>query len=271
MSTSILAHTPVSAQASGLSPLLPGAEPFLYEAGPVGCLLIHGFTSTPFEMRGLGRFLADRGITAGAWLLAGHGTRPEDLKGKTWHDWYASVGEALDCMRARCDRVYVVGLSLGGALALYAAAHRGRDLAGVVAMSAPIYLPRGLAIALRRVDSQIPYLKKPYRDIQDPAARARHVGYMRSPVDATASLIELLGPVRSGLRKIAIPALIIYSRHDHVVPNFNSHFIYSRLGSKDKQLAALDRGFHIVTVDTDCQKVYAAIADFIREREGAKT
>src|SRR5947209_8437141 len=40
--------------------LMPGGEPFLYEAGEVGCLLVHGFTSTPFEMRGLGRYLAER-------------------------------------------------------------------------------------------------------------------------------------------------------------------------------------------------------------------
>src|SRR5438067_7923472 len=85
--------------------LIPGAEPFLYKAGEVGCLLVHGYTSSPFEMRALARYLADRGITAGASLLAGHGTAPEDLATRTWQDWYVSVNTALDDMLAHCKRV----------------------------------------------------------------------------------------------------------------------------------------------------------------------
>jgi carboxylesterase len=249
-------------------PLLPGAEPFLYEAGPVGILLIHGFTSSPYEMRGIARYLSERGITAGAPLLAGHGTAHEDLQGKTWHDWYDSVCKALDVMRERCERVYLAGLSLGGALTLYTASQRGSDLAGIIAMSAPIYVPTGFGSLLRGIKTQMPYLSKPYRDISDPGARDEHVGYLLSPVDATASLIEFLGHVRLGLPRVHVPALVIYSRHDHVVPSVSSHHIYSRLGSRDKRMLALHRGFHIVTVDYDRERVYRAVYDFIAAREG---
>jgi carboxylesterase len=106
---------------------MPGAEPFLYKAGEVGCLMLHGFTSTPFEMRGLGQYLAERGITAGAPLLAGHGTVPEDLQDTTWRDWYESVETALDIMLAQCKRVFLAGLSLGGA-ARRAASGRRRSV-----------------------------------------------------------------------------------------------------------------------------------------------
>ncbi len=249
-------------------PIMPGAEPFLYKAGDVGCLLVHGFTSTPFEMQSLGRYLAERGITAGAVLLAGHGTAPEDLQGKSWHDWHASVNEALDIMLAQCKRVYLAGLSLGGALTLYTAARRGDDLAGIISMSAPIYLPSGLGFMLNQLKGYVPYLNKPFRDIEDPDARARHIGYPYSPSDATASLIDFLGPVRAALPQIKAPALIIYARHDHVVPSVSSHHIYARIGSKDKRMLALHRGYHIVTVDTDCEKVHAAIYSFISERDG---
>jgi carboxylesterase len=247
-------------------PVMPGAEPFLYEAGPVGCLLIHGFTSSAYEMRDLGRFLADRGITAGAPLLAGHGTAPEDLQGKTWQEWYGSVSRALDVMLAKCERVYLVGLSLGGALALYAASQRGEELAGVVAMSAPIYLPSGVSHLLRGIQGPVPFLNKPYRDIEDPEAKKRLVGYMRSPVDATASLVDFLGHVRAGLVGIEIPALVIYSRHDHVVPSVSSHHIYSQLGSHDKKMIALHRGYHVVTVDYDKQRVFDAIYGFVKRK-----
>lgn len=271
-------HTPVQPQddtqtdlpfetPEAAHPFLAGAEPFLYEAGPVGCLLVHGFTSSAHEMRVLARFLADRGITAGAPLLAGHGSAPEDLQGKMWRDWYDSVSRALEVMLQKCSRVYMAGLSLGGALTLYAASQRGNDLAGIVAMSAPIYVPHGFTYLLRGIQSQMPYLNKPYRDIEDPEAIHNHVGYMRSPVDATASLVEFLGEVRAALPKIHVPTLIIYSRHDHVVPSVSSHYIYSRIESNDKRMIALHRGYHVVTVDYDHQRVFDAIYDFIARRE----
>ncbi len=250
----------------GAYPLMPGAEPFLYEAGPVGCLMLHGFTSTPYEMRGLGRYLADRGITAGAALLAGHGTAPEDLANTTWQDWYASVNDALDAMLARCERVFLAGLSLGGALTLYTAAHRGQDLAGIITMGAPIYVPPPIGSLLRGIQVQMPYLNKPYRDIEDPLAHSRHVSYERSPSAATASLIEFIAQVRGVLGQVAVPALVMYARRDHVVPYMNSHHIYSRLASHDKRLVALHRGFHIMTVDTDRDKVQQAVYEFISER-----
>jgi carboxylesterase len=86
---------------------------------------------------------------------------------------------------------------------------------------------------------------------------------MRSPLDATASLVDFLSQVRVGLPAIELPSLVIYSRHDHVVPSISSHHIYSQLGSHDKTMVALHRGYHIVTVDYDKQKVFAAIHEFI--------
>jgi carboxylesterase len=218
-------------------------------------------------MRGLGRYLAEQGITARADLLPGHGTHPADLKGITWHDWHASVNLALDEMLSRYRRVYLAGLSLGGALSLYTAAQRGDEIAGVIAMSTPVFLPRGLSYVLRRMEARMPYMRKQFRDIQDAEARARHVSYMKAPVGAIASLIEFLGPVRAALPQLKPPALIIYARHDHVVPPASSRYIYRRLGSPDKRLLALHKGFHIVTVDTDRERVYSSIHSFIRERE----
>src|SRR4051812_6870226 len=244
-------------------PLIPGAEPFLYGAGDVGCLMVHGYTASPFEMRGLARYLAERGMTAGALLLEGHGTVPEDLQDKTWLDWYASVNRGLDYMLSRCSKVYLVGLSLGGALSLYTAAHRGDDLAGIVPISSPIYIPHGVSYLLKSLNGSMPFMNKPYRDIEDPQAREEHISYPRSPVNSTASLVEFLVEVRGALPRIKIPTLVVYARHDHVVPGVSSHYIYARLGTPRKHMLALHNGFHICTVDTDREKLYSSIDEFI--------
>jgi carboxylesterase len=246
---------------------LSNAEPFLHRAGDTGCLL-HGFTSSPHELRDLGRYLADRGITVSAPLLPGHGTHPDDLRGLSWRDWYGAASGALDELRGECKRVAVAGLSLGGALALHMAAQRGGDLAGVVAMSAPVLFPPGLGKLLLALQPGIRALHKPLRDIQDPVARRLHVSYGNAPLDATASVVEFAGLVRGELPRVRVPALVIYARRDHVVHPLNAHLIYSRLGSERTHLVALNKGFHIVTVDRDKERVFRVVAAFLTRGVG---
>jgi carboxylesterase len=121
---------------------------------------------------------------------------------------------------------------------------------------------------LKGLNKSMPFVNKFFKDIEDPEARERHLGYDRSPVSALASLVEFLDPVRGSLPRVKVPSLVIYARHDHVVPCVSSHHIYSRIGTSDKRMVALHRGFHIVTVDTDREKVYSAIHKFIVERTG---
>src|SRR5512140_2984466 len=101
---------------------MQGAEPFLLPGGETGCLLIHGYTGTPFEMRMLGDFLAQAGYTVLAPRLSGHATQPEDMLRGRWQDWQASVEDGLNLLKGCTERQVVMGLSLGGVLALLTAA-----------------------------------------------------------------------------------------------------------------------------------------------------
>ena len=71
--------------------VLPGAGTFYFEGSDVGCLLIHGFTGTPQNIRPLGDFLARRGLTVLAPRLAGHGTNVDEFEKTGPDDWIATV------------------------------------------------------------------------------------------------------------------------------------------------------------------------------------
>src|SRR3990172_3152864 len=102
--------------------LLPTTEPFFFRGGPVGCLLIHGFTSTPKEMRWLGEYLAGQGHTVYGVRLAHHATQPADMNRSRWHDWFYSAVDGWHILRDQCERVFPIGLSMGGVTALKLAA-----------------------------------------------------------------------------------------------------------------------------------------------------
>lgn len=251
---------------------MEGAESFFHPGGKVGCLLLHGLSSSPFVMRELGERLASGGITVAAPLLAGHGTSPEHLSGTTWRDWVDSAEEGLAELREHgCERIYLVGLSLGAAIALYLAGRGPYDYAGIVAMSAPLWLPRIFIPALHAVSQAIPYFDKRFSDIADPEARKRQLTYERVPLVAVASLTDFLTHVRAEVDQISAPALIVYARKDHLVHPLNSMQLYSRIASKDKSLQVLHQSYHIVTVDLDKEIVFAAVEKFIRDREPASS
>ena len=96
---------------------LKGGEPFFGLGdgtnGSVGCLLIHGFTGTPFEMRGLGEWLAGEGYTVLGPRLTHHGTTAADMNRSRWWDWYYSALDGWHLLNQICDEVVVVGLSMG--------------------------------------------------------------------------------------------------------------------------------------------------------------
>ena len=96
----------------------PEHQPFALGEGPVGALLLHGFPGTPAEMRPLGEKLAAAGWAAYGPLLPGFGPQIATLGKKTRHDWLAAAQEKWQQVQARHQTAVLIGLSMGGALAL---------------------------------------------------------------------------------------------------------------------------------------------------------
>jgi carboxylesterase len=244
-------------------------QPFAFERGPIGCVLLHGFTAAPKEMRPLGEYLAARGYTVRGVRYAGHGTSPQDLARTRWRDWAASAEEAVADLRASCTQVWAIGLSLGGLIGLWLAEEKRVD--GVCAIAPAIYPPdRRMAVA-RLLAPFRPYARKDLADLHDPAALAEHADYALFPTRAVAELHALMRHTRRRLNQITVPLLLIFARHDRVVALNTLDVIWARVASVDKQQVILERGGHIVTEDYDKDLAFAAIAEFLQEHAtGAK-
>jgi carboxylesterase len=246
--------------------IMAGAEPFFFPGGGVGCLLIHGFTGTPFEMRELGQHLAKKGYSVLAPRLFAHATSQEDLQRARWDDWIASVEDGYDLLRGACDRIIPIGLSMGGLLAMVAAARY--EVAGAVLMSAPYDPPDW---RMRPLHAVVPLLSLVWRfnrkgpgDWHDRQAEATHLEYPAHSVRGAAELYGLLLEARQSLPQVRCPVLIVQSRQDASVPWQNAERIYERVGSSDKQMLCLDKSGHVVTRDAERKRVFEATAAFAR-------
>jgi carboxylesterase len=239
-------------------------QPFAFDRGPIGCVLLHGFTAAPKEMRPLGEYLAARHFTIRGVRYAGHGTCPQDLARTTWRDWVASAEEAVTELRARCTQVWSIGLSLGGLISLQLAEQHRVD--GVCAIAPAIFPPdRRMAIA-RLLIPFMRYTRKGLADLHDPIALAEHADYELFPTRAVAQLHSLMLRTRRRLKQIDVPLLLIFARHDQVVSLDALDFIWPRVSSTDKEYLILERGGHIVTEDYDKETAFEAVEHFLQQR-----
>ena len=235
-----------------------------YQNGPVGCLLIHGFTGSPNELLQLGEWLAERNLTISIPTLPGHATHSADMFNYSWRDWVAAVETGQQELQRACKEVFVCGLSMGGALALHLAANTP-SIKGVIALSAPAQFPAWQKIAVRALKKFRKFrYKKGGEDVHDVTTRPRLGSYRRYPYYAIDQLFQLVDHVRDELPKVAQPILIIHSHRDHTIPFSNSDTIFNRVSSRDKRKVDLTESYHIITVDFEKEKVWNEVLGFVQ-------
>lgn len=243
-------------------PVMPGAEPLLIEGNDVGVLLIHGFTSTPQTMGDWARYLAKSGLTVSDPRLPGHGTSLAECNRTTWQDWYAEVERAFDELRERCRKVFVIGFSMGGTLALHLAAHHGDQVAGLVLLNPSVFT--------KRWDRHLlPYLAKvvpAWPGIADDRKKkdgTPELAYDKIPIKAAYSLSQLWQLVQPEVDRVSQPLLLFTSVEDHVVETENSDYILAHVNSVDRRQVLLPNSHHVATLDHDAELMFSESQAFI--------
>lgn len=192
--------------------------PFDFGQGPA-CLLLHGFTGSPWELRPLGEALATKGFRAVGIRLPGHGQTPEAMLQGTVHYWRSAAERALDALG---EGVCVAGLSMGALLALDLAARFPGRVRRLALLAPAFALQDPLATALRRVRrvpllAFRPWIEKHSVDLADPVARARAPVVPAFPSRLLRDFWALQDLALEALDRVRAPTLIALGARDHVV------------------------------------------------------
>jgi carboxylesterase len=243
-------------------PILADAEPFTFQGGAVGVLLLHGFTGSPQGLRLWGEALHRGGLTVHCPLLPGHGTHWRDLAVTSYASWEEASLAGLDLLTERCERVVVCALSFGGALALHLAARRPEEIRGVVAVNPWLYLNDRRLVLLPLLKHVLPSTPGIGSDIAD--SPLKELAYERVPLKALAAARALQAIVKAELGRVAQPLLLYVSRRDHVVPPGNTTFIAERAGSTEVEVVWLERSYHVATLDCERDRIFDGSLAFAR-------
>ena len=248
-------------------PVMPGAEPFFHSGGSTGVLLCHGFTGSPASLRPWADHLAAAGLTVSLPRLPGHGTTWQDMAHTRWEDWFAEVDRAYEELRGHADEIFLMGLSMGGCLALRMAELHGDGVAGLVLVNPSVTADTKLFLLAPVLKAIIPSLKGVGSDIKKEGVT--ELAYDRTPTRAAATLPGLWKVTQRALNKVAAPTLVYHSTEDHIVGPASLAILRKALPATRLEVTQCPNSYHVATLDNDAEAIFAGSLDFVRSHSHA--
>ncbi len=198
----------------------------------VGLLLVHGFGSSPWEMRLLGDKMAESGYSVLGIRLPGHGTEPEDLEKRTMEEWVRAVQEGIELLARYCsNRVLLAGQSTGALVGMVAT--ESYRVEGLLLLS-PFLKTRHLLSPW--AGYLYPFRRWRHRTIPDAES---HCYYEKQPIKAIHQINRLIRRIKRGLPKYRHPVMIISADGDATIDPYSAVKIYRRYGCPRKTLHLL--------------------------------
>jgi carboxylesterase len=253
-------------QPASVEPVIAGADAIdLQEAGSHGVLLLHGFGDTPQTLALLARRLHGSGYSVYAPLLPGHGRSMDVFTRSRATDWVKAARQALAEMRERHESLSIVGLSMGGALAVILAATA--DPESLVLIAPYLGMPRFLrvAAAVHRLWGRFAghiNARNP-KSIRDPIEREKNLAYGTVTGSALYQLSRIVREARGTVPSVIAPTLIIQSREDPRVAPEVAEWAMKNLGATDKKLVWTTGAGHIITVDFGRERVFDEVEQWL--------
>ncbi|MDB4906979.1 MAG: putative esterase [Gemmatimonadetes bacterium] len=256
------------------SGIVPGAES-IELPGDAGraILLLHGGGDTPQTLQELARALHARGFAVHAPLLPAHGRTVRDFARADSRELLQGARDAYVALRARHEWVGVIGLSMGGALAVRLAAEHPELPA--LGLAAPYLVVPPIVRRLARTAPlwgwAVPYLRGRQRgqSIQDESQRAGSLAYGIFTPAFLRALTETVDAAWEALPRVTSPTLVLQSREDNRITPASAAAAFERLGAPVKELAWLSGMGHVITVDRGREQVFARLGEWMERYESA--
>jgi len=234
-----------------------------------GIVLSHGYKSSPSEIKELAQYLHEQGMNVYGVRLKGHGTVSEDLRDSTWEQWYDSFNRGFAAMRQVSKKLFLVGFSTGGLLAILATARKLNKVDGLVVINAALELQD------IRVNYVVPTLNKLNDFLSLFNADLEYVesepefppfNYKRNYLKSLDQLRLLMQECKNELSLITAPALIIQGDNDPVVKPQSAQKILDQISSKIKRIESFEADSHVIVLAQGKEKVFKSVESFINEQ-----
>ena len=247
-------------------------SPKYFQADSNTCVIaIHGFSSAPKEMEKVALYLNSKNLNVYTPRLDGHGTISEDLKTKTWQDWYNSISRTISLASLKYEKMFIVGFSTGGLLGLLSTKKHYKEFCGLICINAALNLND---IRIKTLLPAISFWNDLVKAFNEGKYQKEYVpnhpqnpeiNYDKYYIDSIEQLNLLMKKTKKNLEKIEKPLLIIQAKNDPVVNPISAYEIFNEVKSTNKTIKIVDSSSHVIVTEEDTQELFDLIYGFIIE------
>jgi acylglycerol lipase len=257
----------------------PAATPTLASVA-----LIHGLAEHAGRYAALAARLNAAGIELVAIDLRGHGHAPgKRAFVKRFDDYLLDAQALLDATAERCTPLFLMGHSMGGAVAALYAIERlkasGRRLNGLI-LSSPALAPGHdvprwmlkLSQVISRLYPSFPAMKIDAALLSrlQPVVNANRndplVHHGAIPARTGAELLLAMARIERGRADLRVPLLVYHGTADKLTEPEGSREFGRHAGSPDKTLTLHEGSYHETMNDLDRDQVIGALIAWIEKR-----
>jgi carboxylesterase len=229
----------------------------------LGVLLLHGYTSSIKTVTGLVPYLDEHRLPYAVPVLRGHGTVFTDLTGVTANDWYADAEAALLDLAGRVDKVIVVGMSMGGLVALNLGMRHPDKIAGIVTWAAALRFENPLSRFTGRLSKVVKAFPMP-ETFNDKSLKQNAENYPKLTTDSFGSLFDYARATEARLAELNLPICVLHSKKDHVISPVSANIIYHDVSSPYREIHWFKESGHEMGQDLEAAGVFDVTMQFIR-------
>ncbi|WP_257351902.1 alpha/beta hydrolase [Pseudalkalibacillus decolorationis] len=229
----------------------------------IGCLCLHGFTGSPFEVEPITKYLKRHTD----WLIVsptfpGHdtGKRMERI---SFSEWVHTAEAELQALKEKCDTIYLVGFSMGGIIAGYLAASNKIDKLVLLSAAAYYVSPRQFLTDIRVMIKDLCKGKL----IENELFKRYEQKFKQTPFSMTFQFRKLVRLLKPSFKKIKSPTLILQGECDGIVPKKSAQYIYETIQSERKELVYLPQSKHIICHDVEQEDVIRHVYSFLTDTD----
>lgn len=223
----------------------------------IGCLLLHGFTGSPFEVEPLAEYLKKYDWKFSIPTLPGHGSTKEDMKNVTWKDWVQKAEEELKRLLAECSVVYVIGFSMGGMIAAYLSTKY--PVAKLVLLNACVFYINPGQIFQNMAEA----IKSNFKSDSKGLLRRYMQKSCSTPIRAVVHFRRLIKVLKPEINRVTAPTLIIQGECDDLVEPRSAHYLYQQIQSTRKEIHFMPQSKHIICHDCEKEQVFEKVEQFL--------
>lgn len=214
---------------------------FLHDEPSPSCLLLHGAKGTPAEMRELGNYLYSKGYSVYCPRFSRTDTKNQMV---SWESWVTQAGSALETVRTYSTETYIVGLSLGGTIALILSSLQ--ETKGLVLLAPALFPRKGLKTRIYELGR-----------IATPTLFYRLAGW-------EGEVLKAMDHAKKLSKEIKVPVLALQASDDNRLSNRGLKFIRRHAKDSHSEVKILPFGSHVLTRGQAKEEVFTRILSFLK-------